>query len=120
MPDLVDTQSRFTPKLLGRRESRQQRAMQLVKVHEVGAIALNLRHARIRLGSRLRLEIPSGNPNDIKLLTDAFCRVNDQLLRLARVPQAPPGHLKGEDKRPTLDLVPELSENRPIPESTPA
>ena len=126
MPRLVDRLPTLDGKSLSRRASRAARAMSLVAVAEPGNIALQLHGFRIRLGRLLHqatkeqsTESLGADAPVIHSLTADYCRVTELLLRLARVPQAPPG-ARGETKGRTLQVEPEAVDTPELPAAEPA
>lgn len=109
MPYLVEALPTLNRKALSRRKERMERASHIVKTTEPGAIALDLRGQRIRLGKRLFAGIPSLPPDEISKLVNSYCRVAEMILRLSRVPLAPPGSAERPESGPVpvLDLSPE-------------
>lgn len=85
--------------------------MQLMQVKEPVIIAGDLRIARRLLGVRLKATIPNAETDDVKVLTACYCQVADLLLRICRVPLAPPGARSSGKLSAPLDITPEIEQS---------
>lgn len=98
MPNMEFSMTQLTPALLRRRQQRAQRVKLYVEQVEPAQVIMNLRRQRQKLFDAFN-EIAkardpvSGLPDATSLATinGSLLKTQELLLRLARVPQAPPG-----------------------------
>lgn len=101
--------------------------MQLIAITEPGAVAIGLRGQRITIERDIKklsgtdlvgtAESP-GSASALHSLRSDYFRVCELLLRICRVPLAPPGKVENS-RRPTLTLEPEMPEMT-VPDLSPS
>lgn len=113
---VVPEQSRYS---LTRRGARQDRLLNTAKRTEPALIYLGLRRQRTQIANLMtdlvtRAKTEEPDPNAVAKLSAAYVRVAEMILRICRVPLAPPGSAKPGDDRPQLDITPEFTAPGPV------
>lgn len=114
----------FRDKSLTRSKERSMRVLQLVCTIEPPRIASDLRAIRRKLSAMIStiktVEVPEivAFAPTLHLLVNDHLRVSELLLRLARVPLAPPGARANGKMQAPLDITPEIEppQEPPAPE----
>ena len=98
MPAIEMSMTELTPALLRRRQKRAQRVKLYVEQVEPAQVVMNLRRQRLKLFAAFNEVVKYRDPSSghidaiaIATINGALLKTHELLLRLARVPQAPPG-----------------------------
>ena len=98
MPAIEMSMTELTPALLRRRQKRAQRVKLYVEQVEPAQVIMNLRRQRQKLFAAFNEVVKYRDPssgnidaNGIATINGSLLKTQELLLRLARVPQAPPG-----------------------------
>jgi hypothetical protein len=116
MPLMEMSMTELTPALLRRRQKRAQRVKLYVEQVEPAQVIMNLRRQRQKLFAAFNEVVKARDPvtgaldaNGIATINGSLIKTQELLLRLAKVPQAPPGSTGKQllaEARKVLDAEP--------------